>query len=199
MEYVPWSTGKSRLTKAYAWHLSSWAKRMSWKEVAEVFHTTWHHVFVSVEMAVKWGLKNRDISGVKAIGIDEIQWRDGHKYLTLVYQIDSNNKRLLWIGKERKEKTLQRFFDWFGKDRAARLRYVCSDMWKPYLNVIRANAGEAIHILDRFHIMADINKAIDNVRAGEARKMKTDGYDPCLLYTSPSPRDRTRSRMPSSA
>ena len=23
--------------------------------------------------------------------------------------------------------------------------------------------------------------------------------DPCLLYTSPSPRDRTRSRMPSSA
>ena len=180
VEYVPWSTGKSRLTKAYAWHLSSWAKRMSWKEVAEVFHTTWHHVFVSVEMAVKWGLKNRDISGVKAIGVDEIQWRDGHKYLTLVYQIDSNNKRLLWIGKERKEKTLQRFFDWFGKDRAARLRYVCSDMWKPYLNVIRANAGEAIHILDRFHIMANINKAIDKVRAGEARKMKTDGYDPVL-------------------
>ena len=25
------------------------------------------------------------------------------------------------------------------------------------------------------------------------------GYDSCLLYTSPSPRDRTRSRMPSSA
>ena len=29
--------------------------------------------------------------------------------------------------------------------------------------------------------------------------MKGSLYNPCLLYTSPSPRDRTRSRMPSSA
>ena len=84
------------------------------------------------------------------------------------------------MGKERKEKTLQGFFDWFGTQRTASLKYVCSDMWKPYLNVIRANAEQAVHILDRFHIMANINKAIDKVRAGEARKMKADGCEPVL-------------------
>lgn len=180
VEHLPWSTGKPRLTTAYAWHLSHWAKRMSWKEVAEAFHTSWHHVYSSVGMAVDWGLKNRTLTGIEAIGVDEIQWQSGHKYLTLVYQIDSGAKRLLWMGEERKEATLQGFFDWFGTDRSTALRYVCSDMWKPYLNVIQANAAEAIHILDRFHIMANINKAIDQVRAQEARQMKADGYEPLL-------------------
>ena len=40
-----------------------------------------------------------------AIGVDEIQYGKGHKYLTLVYQIDLGCTRLLWIGKERTVKT----------------------------------------------------------------------------------------------
>ena len=183
VEHVPWAVGKHRLTSTYAWHLSRWSKRMSWKEVAGAFHTSWHHVFCSVQMAVSWGLKHRELEQVTAIGVDEIQWQKGHKYLTLVYQIDQNQKRLLWLGKERKESTLQGFFDEFGAARSARLRYVCSDMWKPYLNVIAANAEQAIHILDRFHIMATISKAIDEVRSGEARQMKEDGYEPILTNT----------------
>jgi transposase len=62
-------------------------------------------------MAVNWGLSHRAVSDVEAIGINEIQWWRGHKYLTLVYQIDSGCKRLLWIGQERKEATLNQFFD----------------------------------------------------------------------------------------
>ena len=183
VEFVPWAVGKHRLTTAYGWYLSRWAKRMSWQEVAKAFHTSWHHVFCSVEMAVCWGLKHRDVSDVKAIGVDEIQWQKGHKYLTLVYQIDDFHKRLLWLGEARKESTLQSFFDWFGAERSEALKYVCSDMWKPYLNVIALNASQAIHILDRFHIMATISKAIDEVRAGEARQMSADGYEPLLRNT----------------
>ena len=52
VEQLPWSEGKQRRTRAYAWFLASWAKRMSWKEVAELFHTSWESVFGSVEMAV---------------------------------------------------------------------------------------------------------------------------------------------------
>ncbi|MEC4676654.1 MAG: hypothetical protein VST72_07040 [Nitrospirota bacterium] len=57
---MPWVTGKHRLTDTYAWFLAGWAKRLSWKEVAEAFHTTWDHVFHSVEMAVLWGRKHMD-------------------------------------------------------------------------------------------------------------------------------------------
>ena len=183
VEQVPWAVGKHRLTQRYAWFLSRWARRLSWKETAEAFGTSWHHVYRSVEMAVNWGLKHRSLEEIRSIGVDEIAWRKGHKYKTLVYQIDSHRKRLLWIGDERTEKTLHGFFDEFGRERSARLEYVCSDMWKAYLNVIADRASQAIHILDRFHIVSHLSKAIDQVRAQEARKMKEDGYEPVLTNT----------------
>ncbi len=183
VERMPWSEGKYRLTEAYAWFLAGWAKRLSWKEAAKAFRTSWDHVFCSVKMAVTWGLEHRDLTGIKAIGIDEIQWQRGHKYLTLVYQIDARCRRLLWIGKKRKVKTLLGFFRWFGKERTAELGFICSDMWKPYLKVIAKKAGAAIHILDRFHIMAHLSKAIDEVRAQEAKELKEKGYEPILTKT----------------
>jgi transposase len=183
VEHMPWALGKRPLTEAYAWFLSSWAKRLSWKETAEVFRTTWESVFRSVEMAVEWGRAHQDLSGVTAIGIDEIAWKRGHKYLTLVYQIDSHCKRLLWIGRERKTRTLIGFFRWFGAGRSGELRYVCSDMWKPYLKVIAKKAGQAVHVLDRFHIMAHFSKALDEVRAGEVKELKAKGFEPVLTKT----------------
>jgi len=180
VEQMPWAMGKRPLTKAYGWFLAEWARRLSWKETAEAFRTSWESVFRSVEMAVEWGRHHQDLSGVKAIGIDEIAWKKGHKYLTLVYQIDEHRKRLLWIGKERKAKTLLRFFRWFGAERSHELQYICSDMWKPYLKVIAKKASQAVHILDRFHIMAHFSKALDEVRAAEVKELKAKGYEPVL-------------------
>jgi len=183
VEQVPWCDGKNQLTTTYRWFLAGWAKRLSWKAVSHAFSTTWQNVFRSVNHAVSWGLANRVMGGIATIGIDEIQWQRGHKYLTLVYQIDEDCRRLLWIGKDRTTKTLLRFFRVLGKDRAARLRFVCSDMWKPYLKVIAKKAPQAIHVLDRFHIMAKMNKAIDEVRAAEAKRLKADGYEPVLKHS----------------
>jgi len=113
--------------------------------------------------------------------VDEIlhrrgsQVHGGPKFLTLVYQIDEGMKRLLWIGKDRREETLHQFFEWLGKDRSEQVRFVCSDMWQPYLNVIRKRAIKAVQILDRFHIASMVNKALDKVRAEEARELKKQG------------------------
>ena len=183
VERMPWVVGKHRLTEAYAWFLAGWAKRLSWKEVAEAFRTTWDHVFGSVERAVTWGRAHQDLSGVQAIGVDEIAWQRGHRYMTLVYQIDRHCTRLLWMGERRTVKTLLRFFRWFGKDRRQALGFVCSDMWQPYLKGLAKKAGQAIHILDRFHIMAHLNKAIDEVRAQETKELKAKGYEPLLTKT----------------
>ena len=180
VEQVPWARGKRELTDTYQQFLAHWAKKLSWTEVAVSFRTSWEKVFRAVEYIVEWGLEHRDLSGVTAIGVDEIAWRKGHKYLTMVYQIDAGNIRLLWIGKDRTIKTLRRFFHFFGEERSRRLEYVCSDMWKAYITVIEEKAGQALHILDRFHIVAKLNKAIDEVRAGEHRQMQKDGYEPVL-------------------
>ena len=180
VESVPWATGKHRVTDAYAWFLAGWAKRLSWQEVATVFHSSWDTVSRSVRMAVEWGLAHRDLEGIEAIGIDELARRRGHRYLTLVYQIDRHCKRLLWIGRERKAETLHGFFDELGAARSAALRFVCSDMWKPYLKGVAERAGQAVHVLDRFHIMSHFSKAIDEVRAAEARKLAAEGKAPVL-------------------
>jgi transposase len=79
VEAIPWADGKQTLTRAYMHFLASWAKRMSWKEVAEIFHTSWEKVYRSVEWIVEWGLAHRDLSGIMAIGIDELLWRKGHQ------------------------------------------------------------------------------------------------------------------------
>jgi transposase len=186
VETIPWAQGKHRLTTTFAWFLARGAKRLSWQEVAEAFQTTWEHVVRSVEMAVAWGRAHLDRTGITAIGIDELQWQHGHRYLTLVYQLDEPRKRLLWIGRDRKAKTLLRFFHWLGKARSRRLRFVCSDMcdmWRPYLRVVAKKAGHVLHILDRFHVMVHLSKAIDKVRAHEARELKAQGYQPVLTRT----------------
>ena len=183
VEAVPWSEGKHTLTKTYMQFLARWAKRLSWQEVAGIFQTSWEKVFHSVEWAVEWGLAHRDMSNINSIGVDEVLWQRGHKYLTVVYQIDPECKRLLWVGKDRTTRTLLCFFRTFGKKRSARLQFVCSDMWKHYLKVIEKKADQAIHVLDRFHISMHMNRAIDKVRAQESRELRAKGLDPVLTHS----------------
>jgi transposase len=182
-ERVPWADGKQQLTTTYQWFLARWAKRLSWQEVAKVFRTSWSTVYRAVTLAVCWGLVNRSLEGVTAIGVDEIQWRKGHNYLTLVYQIQDECKRLLYIGAERTAQSLRAFFDMLGKVRSAALKFACSDMWKPYLTVIAERAPEAVHVLDRYHVMAQMNKAIAAVRAAEAKRLAADGHEPVLKHS----------------
>ncbi len=183
-EKIPWSEGRNHLTKAYMQYLANWSRELSWKDVARSFHTSWGKVYKSVEYVVNRDLDHRDLSKITAIGIDEIQWHRGHKYLILAYQINTQCVRLLWIGKDRTEETFSKFFDDMGSKRSELIEFVCSDMWKPYRKVIKNRISSAVHILDRFHIVARLNKALDEVRAGEHRKMKAGGYEPLLSSLS---------------
>jgi transposase len=180
VEQVPWAEGKCTLTTSFRWFLARWAKRISWQEVADAFWVTWEDVFRSVKHAVSWGLAHRDLSGIEAIGVDEIQWHRGHHYLTLVYQIDEGMKRLLWIAQDRTEQSLRGFFEILSEEIRLAIRFVCSDMCRAYMNVIAEQLSKAVHVLDRFHIMKKMNEAIDEVRRDEARRLKQDGYEPVL-------------------
>lgn len=183
VETVPWCDGKNQLTTSYRWFLSTWAKRLSWSSVASIFGTSWDSVCRAVEHAVEWGQARRDLSGVTAIGIDEIAWKKGHRYLTLVYDISGSVKRLLAISEERTESSLRSCLNSLGPTCCAGVQYVCSDMWRPYLKVISQCLTNSVHILDRFHIMQKFSKAIDEIRADEQRQLKRDGYEPVLKHS----------------
>ena len=88
-----------------------------------------------MEAAARFTLEFFRFAIIRAIGVDEIQYAKGHKYLTLVYQIDQGITRLLWVGKERTIESFQGFFAVIGGAVTAQIEFVCSDMWQPYLDV----------------------------------------------------------------
>ena len=69
VEEVPWGDGKRTLTKAYMLFLARWARRLSWKETAEAFRTSWDKVFDAVEHVVTFGLEHRVLGQIDAIGV----------------------------------------------------------------------------------------------------------------------------------
>jgi len=183
VEMVPWASGSSPQTHALAWFLASWAKALSWQETARRFGTSWDSVFRAVEQAVRWGLAHRNLDGIASIGVDELAWKKGHKYLTVVYQIDRGCRRLLHISRERTVQSFNTFFDMLGEERSHRLEFVASDMWAAFRKVIRSRCSQAIHVLDRFHVMQLMSKAIDETRREEVRNLRTQGKQPMLTKT----------------
>jgi len=200
VEWVPWATGKHRACNAYRSFLATWARRVSWQQVADIFGTSWGVVFRSIAWVVDYGLAHRSLDGVEAIGVDEVAVWAGQRYLTVVYQLDAGVRRLLWVGVERTEKTFRAFFEEFGEQRTRALRFVVSDMWRPFLKVVGELAGKAVHIVDRYHVVANLNKAIDEIRAKESRELARKGFNPlkhtrwCFLKRAenrtPAQRDR---------
>jgi len=179
-EAVPWAQGKHSCCDVYRHFLASWARRLSWKETAACFHTSWDNICRSVKWVVDFGLRHRDLEGITAIGVDEVTYSKGHRYMTLVYQIDGGCRRLLGVIRDRDTASLTGFFESLGAERCAQIKVVCSDMWKPYLNVIAAMLPAALNVLDRFHIAKKLGEAVDEVRRQEARKLAAEGYEPIL-------------------
>ena len=176
VEHIPWSEGKRPVTCAMMGFLARWARRMSWREVARTFHTSWEAVYRSVEWFVEWGFAHRDLGGITAIGVDEIHWGRGKRadnFLTVIYQIDAGCRRLLWVGRRRTQATLRRGLRSLGPQVVQGIAFVCSDMWKPYLQVIAVEIKQALHVLDRFHITSHLNTAVDQVRRAESGRLRS--------------------------
>jgi transposase len=178
VEHLPWSAGKRRCTVGFMTFLARWAQRLSWLETARAFKVSWEAVFRSVEWMVAWGLQHRELTDVKSLGVDELHWgrkRDGNSFLTVIYQLDAGRRRLLWVGLKRREATLRAGLKQLGPTVVAGVAFVCSDMWKPYLTVIREQLSHALHVLDRFHIIGHLNGAVDEVRRGEMARLHQAG------------------------
>lgn len=179
VEHLPWASGKLRLCNALRVFLAQWARLLSWQDVAVRFGVSWAGVYGSVKWVVKYGLRHRDLSGISAVGVDEICVGRG-KFWTLAYQIDEGAKRLLWVGKDRTGQTLDLFFNRMGPEVCAGIAFICSDMWKAYLAVIARRLPGVLHILDRFHIRRNLSDAMEEIRRAETSALAQAGLAPLL-------------------
>jgi transposase len=169
VEKVPWAERWSRVTKSLSRALAELARRTDLSTVADQFSLNWKTVASIIRRVVEWGLQRRRKRPLRVLGIDEVSRKRGHKYLTLVYDLERGE--LVWIGKDRTTDTLRGFFDQLGTRRSRNLQAVCLDMWAPYRDMVSTRASQATICFDRFHVVRHLNAAVDEVRRSLVRKL----------------------------
>jgi transposase len=165
VEQMPWAAGKRRITKAFAITIATWARQLTWQQVARLFGCSWGTVASAVAYVVAFGLARRDLSGVTHIGIDEISRQKGHVYLTNVYDLRTGT--LIWSTEGRSTDSLDSFFSFFGQERTEQLKGICCDMWPAFIKAVKVKAPQATLVFDKFHIVRKITEAVDIVRRQE--------------------------------
>ena len=115
------------------------------------------------------------LEGLYDIGIDEISYRKGHKYLTVVS--DHASGKVIWTRPGRDAATAGEFFAELGPARCARLAAVSMDMSAAYAKAVAQHAKQATIVWDPFHVVALANKALDAVRRQHSRLLREQDKD----------------------
>ena len=169
---VPWARHDSRFTKAFEDQCAWLAVHVSKTTLAEFGRIAWRTVGRIIGRVVDERSAEVDgLNGLRKIGIDEVSFRRGQRYLTVV--VDHETARVVWVQEGRDEATLERFFERLGPDRAAALRFVTADAAAWIENVLARRCPTATVCLDPFHVVSWATEALDQVRRAvwnEARR-----------------------------
>lgn len=176
VEQVSWADPSSRFTRPFE-ELVAWlAQRSDKTKITHELRIAWRTVGRIVERVVARHREPIDWSKVTGIAIDELSYRKGQHYLTLVSDLDSS--RVLWSREGRSAATLEEFFAKIGPEACARIRHAAIDMCEAYAKAIRKWLPHATLIYDRFHVQQLASKAMDEVRRSEWRQVRgTDAAD----------------------
>jgi len=171
---VPWARHGSRFTTAFEDTAVWLACHAAVTVLAMLLRITWRSVSAIVVRVVAEAAGTRDwLAGLRRIGIDEISYRKGQRYLLCV--VDHDTGRLVWAGKNRTAATLREFFDLLGQTRSAQLTHVSADGAKWIHDVVAERAPQAVLCLDAFHVVAETTAALDAVRRRAWNQLRRRG------------------------
>ena len=160
---VPWARHDARHTTVFEDTVAWMATRTSKSTLEVLLRIAWRTVGAIVTRVVAEGVAARDpLQGLKRIGIDEISYKKGHRYITIV--VDHDTGRLVWAAPGRDRKTLKAFFTALGESRCAAVTHVSADAAQWIADEVAANCPNAVRCADAFHIVAWAGDALDRVR-----------------------------------
>ena len=173
VEALPWLARYARVSSPLACQVAELCKVMANKDVALFERLDWDTVKEIDKRAIKKAQASRPLNGITVLGFDEIGVGQGQTYWHMVSAMESPRKpELLYIGEGRKEKDLEGFWKWYGKDRAATITHAVMDMWKGFINSFKAHCPQAAIIFDKFHVIRHLLDALNKVRGQELRRAK---------------------------
>lgn len=97
------------------------------------------------------------------ICFDEISLHRGHGEYILVISAPELGL-VLDVLPDRNKETLEKWLDERGKAWCEAIKVACSDMWDAYQNVAAEKLPNAKRIVDRFHVMKNLNDALTKTR-----------------------------------
>jgi transposase len=160
---APWARHGSRFTTAFEDTCAWLAARSAASTVGELLRVSWRAVTGIAARVVTEASGRRDLlDGLRRIGIDEVAYRKGQRYITVV--VDHDTGRLVWARVGRDKVTVAAFFDALGPDRSAALTHVSCDAAEWITAVVGQRAPQAVRCLDPYHLVAWAGEALDKVR-----------------------------------
>lgn len=172
-EEIPWADRYARVTYRLEFLVLVHSQLMTQKAAAEVLRLPRSTFSDILHRSITRLRDGHRIRGLKSIGIDEVSYKKGHKYVTVVYDLDRS--RVVWVGEGKGRDTIDEFFDTrLSRFQRHQIKWACCDMSETYIGAIKDHCPKAKLVLDRFHIVKNLNAAVDEVRKEEWRKVKGD-------------------------
>jgi transposase len=172
---VPWAEKNSRLTLLFERLIIDWLKESSTTAVADNLKLSWKQVDGVMQRAVKRGLKRRKKQTPTRIGIDETSFQKRHEYVTVI--TDTVGGTVVEVLDDRKKEPLEKALKTFGKTALMNIKSVAMDMHAPFIAAVKEfvpEAGAKI-AFDKFHVIAHLTKAVNQVRRQEHLDLMENG------------------------
>lgn len=173
---ISWAEPNSRFTllfESLAINIMLAAKSL--KEAAKLLRLSWDQVHHIQTRAVERGLVRRDLEEIKYVGIDEKSFLKGHKYASLM--TDINGQRVLDVVEGRTLESANELWSKLPEEIRTSIDGVAMDMWDAFITSTKTNAPQADIVHDKFHISKYLNEAVDKVRRSEHKELTSKGDD----------------------
>jgi transposase len=182
-EWVPWARPRSRFTRDFE-DLAAWqAARMSKTAVATLMGTSWRSVTLIVDRLVEMHLDEDRLDKLYRIGVDEISYRKGRKFLTVIANHDTGT--VVWMGEGRSQTVVGEFFDQLGPERRQQITAVSMDMSTIYRDAVRTHLPGATICFDPFHVIKWAGEALNatyNAANPRAAELNLDDLNPSQAW-----------------
>ena len=198
-EDIPWADLYARGTYRFEYVMLVYCQLMTQKAAAKVLHIPKSTLSDMLHRTITRIRDGHRIRGLKTIGIDEISYCKGHRYATVVYDLDRSC--VVWVGPGKGRETIDKFFDEQLSDyQKWQITWASCDMSQTYIGAIEEHCPNATLVLDRFHIVKALNNAVDQIRKEQWREASIDERKALkglrwLLFKHSSNRSKKDSRI----
>jgi transposase len=161
IEYLDFVRPYSRCSKSLEEEISVCTSMMTLTDASLIWNLDWKTIKEIDRRSIQDNLVDLKTTNPTIIGVDEIAYKKGQNYLTIVRDVPA--RKVIWIGFKRKTETLDAFFQELGPEKSMKIQVCCMDMWDPYVASVKKNTNADI-VFDKFHVIKKINDVLDKIR-----------------------------------